>query len=375
MLLYFLGKLPRWFYSVFFIAVFAAIGIFALDLWKGSELSLVPDHDYTKEVIDRRDHGKVGEALAICKYVESQPGMPNRDAILKIKAAIEAEQAGWFGRAKRFMDGCIKGDTTSSEAITGTIISDFLVIGDIRDLGMQGYNAATGQEVDGIVTTLSALGVAASLIATVPQPGEPGVASVDVGFSLLKALRKVNALTDRFAGEAVDLAKEAVKARKFGRFGDLTGNLLDLAKNAPAGTLRTAMKEVDSLDDLKTVAKWSKQAPNETIVLLDSGGSEWLKANRASSKQALGMALRKGANGIANARPYLRGAKFLYKGQLQDLRNRLIDWLLKHPVIRKILFWLGLASCAISAAIFIQTLLTAIKSLTHPSERNLIPNL
>lgn len=145
MLFYIISKIPRWFYSLLFIAVFAAIGIFALDLWKGSELSLVPDHDYTKEVIDRRDHGKVGEAIAICRYVESQLGMPNRDEILKIKAVMEEEQASWFGKAKRFTGGFIKGNTASSEGMAGTIISDFLVIGDIRDLGNQGYNAEIGR--------------------------------------------------------------------------------------------------------------------------------------------------------------------------------------------------------------------------------------
>ena len=366
MSLYFIGKLPRWFYAVLFTFVFATVGIVALDLWKGSELSVVPDHDYTKEIIDRRDHGKIGETLAICRYVESQSGMPNRDAILRIKAEIEEEQASWFGKAKRFTGGFIKGDTASSEGMAGTLASDFLVVGDIRDLGKQGYNAATGQEVDGIITALSALGVASSVAAAVPQPGEPAVASADVGISLLKALRKVNALTNRFAGEAFDLAKEAVKVRKLGRFGDLVRNLTEVAIHAPAGTLGTAMKEVESFDDLKAVAKWSKQAPNETIVLLDSGGGEWLKANLGSSQQALGTALRKGAKEITNARPYLRGAKFIYREtQVQKLRDRLIDWLLNNPLIRKILLWLGLASCAISATIFVVMALSVIKTINR----------
>ncbi len=208
--------------------------------------------------------------------------------------------------------------------------------------------------------------MASSVAAAVPQPGEPAVASADVGISLLKALRKVNALTNRFAGEAFDLAKEAVKVRKLGRFGDLVRNLTEVAIHAPAGTLGTAMKEVESFDDLKAVAKWSKQAPNETIVLLDSGGGEWLKANLGSSQQALGTALRKGAKEITNARPYLRGAKFIYREtQVQKLRDRLIDWLLNNPLIRKILLWLGLASCAISATIFVVMALSVIKTINR----------
>ena len=229
------------------------VGFFALDLWQGSELSVAPDHDYLRDVFDRQDHGKIGEALAICRYVESQSEMPNHDAILKLKVEMEKDQASWFGKTKRFSKGLLNGDTMSSEAMTGTFISDFLVIGDIRDLGKQGYKAATGQEVDRMVAGLSALGIATSVASAIPQPGEPAVASADLGISLLKALRKVNALTNRFADEAFVFAKDAVKARKLGRFGELAENLKDLAKNAPAGTLGTAMKEVESLDDLKTI--------------------------------------------------------------------------------------------------------------------------
>lgn len=360
---YFIGRLPRWFYSVIFTFVFATVGIVALDLWKGSMLSTVPDHDYIKEVIDRRDHGKIGEALAFCRYVESQSGMPNRDAIIRIKTEIEKEQASWFGKAKRFTGGFIMGNSASSEGMAGTIVSDFLVVGDVRDLGKQGYNAATGKEVDKTVSALSALGVATSIAAAVPQPGEPAVAGADAGISLLKALRKVNALTNRFAAEAFDLAKEAVKAGKIGRFGDLVGNLDELTKHILPGTLGAVMKKVESLDDLKVVTKWSKQAPNETVVLLESGGGAWLKANPLGNKKTLGTALRKGAKGIANARPYLRGTKFLYRGRLQELRDWLIDVLMNSPLIRKVLFWLGSISCAMAAIISTVIGISAIKSL------------
>ena len=371
MRLYFIGRFPRWFYSVIFTFVFATVGIVALDLWQVSMLSVVPDHDYIKEVIDRRDHGKIGEALAFCRYVESQPRMPNRDAIIRIKTEIEKEQASWFGKAKRFTGGFIMGNSASSEGMAGTIVSDFLVVGDIRDLGKQGYNAATGQEVDKTVSALSALGVATSIAAAVPQPGEPAIAGADAGISLLKALRKVNALTSRFAAEAFDLAKEAVKARKLGRFGDLVGNLDELTKHTPPGTLGAVMKKVESLDDLKVISKWSKQAPNETVVLLESGGGAWLKANSLGNKKTLGTALRKGTKGIANVRPYLRGTKFLYRGRLQELRDWLIDVLMNSPLIRKILFWLGSISCALSLTILTMMLVSVKNSSNRLFNRKL----
>ena len=239
----------------------------------------------------------------------------------------------------------------SSEAMTGTFISDFLVIGDVRDLGKQGYKAATGQEVDRMVAGFSALGIATSVASAIPQPGEPAVASADLGISLLKALRKVNALTNRFTAEAFVFAKDAVKARKLGRFGELAENLKDLARNAPAGTLGTAMKEVESLDDLKTITKWSQLAPNETIVLLDAGRGSWLKANSVVHKKKLGVALRKGPATMIKARPYIRGTKFLFRGRLQEFRERLIDAIMAHPALRRVSLWVGIISSLSSVAI------------------------
>jgi len=329
-------------------------GVYILDIWHGSQLSALPDHDYTSEINVLRQQHKIGESLAICNYVESQPGMPNRDAIIAIGQEIKTEQASWLGKAKRFAGGFVTGTPDSLEAMTGTVISDFLIIGDIRDLGKQGYNAATGQEVDEMVAILSSIGVVTSAISYFPEPAEPPIAATNVGLSMLKGLKKINAVTSEFAKDAVELGKGVLETKKLGRFGTMLTDFYSMAKAAPVGTLGTAMKEVKSADELKTMARCLEAAPNEAITALHVGGGnakEWMINTPGLSRTILGNSLRKGAVGLASTRPFIRGMKFIYRGRLEEIRNQVIDWVLAHPRARMFFLALG-ASCLALAIVF-----------------------
>jgi len=331
------------------------LSYYALDVWHASRLSELPDHDYYAEIIDLQKQGKTGEALANCHYVQSQQNMPNRDAIVALGAQIEHDQASWLGKCSRFASGFFTGKMNSSEAMVGTVVSDFLVIGDLRDLGYQGYSAATGQEVDAMIVTLSSLGVMASAAAWIPEPGEPAIAGGDIGISLLKGLRKINAITNRFARESMELAKDALKTRKLGRVGEIAEHLGSIAKRTPAGTMGTAMKNVDTLEDLKAISHWTQVAPNETIAALSLSGREaagWLKSTRSATGKLLGQTLRKGAAGFSKTRPFLRGGKVLYRGRMNEIREPLVDWFIDHAGARKSLFWGGLC-CLVLSGMFL----------------------
>jgi hypothetical protein len=274
--------------------------------------------------------------------------MPNRDAIIGVGTEIERQQASCLKKFERFTSGFFKGNVNSTEAMAGTVVSDFLIIGDLRDLGQQGYNAAAGKDVDGMIVALSSVGVLASAASYIPEPGEPAVAGVDAGISLLKGLRKINALTNHFAGEVMKMASEALKTKRIGRVAEVTEHLGTLAKRVPAGTMGTAMKNVESVEDLKVISRWATIAPNETIVALAVPGHEaanWLKSSRNLATKQLSQILRKGATGFTtNA----RGTKFIYRGRLQQMANSLSDWFTDHPQARNALLMIALGGLLLS---------------------------
>ena len=342
---------------------------YAMDIWHGSGANSLPDHDYLQEVTALRQQGKDGEALTICNYVKGEPGLPNRDAIVAIGTQIEAERASWFGKCKRFSNGFFMGDMNSMEGMAGTVVSDFLIIGDIRDLGQQGYDAATGKEVDPLIVALSTAGLAGSIAAWIPEPGEPAVAAADTGISLLKGLRKINALTGHFAGEIGKVIKRGLSTGKVGKLGEMFSDLGSMAKAAPAGTLGTAMKHVETVEDLRSISRCVKMAPTEATVALTIGGrsaAEWMKATGEVTSAMMKKALRKGVSGLAKAKPWFRGGKFLYRGRLGEMRQPLIDWFTAHTGARTVLFWLGIGSLLLSVTFILSSAIEFVRAFRPP---------
>jgi len=104
---------------------------------------------------NRRD-----DALDLVRFFkENQFG--DQDKFARIEKALEYTAAEKF---KSFVwNGAIKGEVFDSFSGIGSISADLCVLGDIRDLGIQGWKYLTGgQDFDGFVTILSAAGIGLS---------------------------------------------------------------------------------------------------------------------------------------------------------------------------------------------------------------------
>ena len=113
--------------------VFATLGLMCWDVWSDSrEIPLEEPalHDYLPHVEELREQGRLGEAIAVGNFLETQEDMPHRDEIIQIRDEIIVEQSSWFSRSGRFLTGFVTGNATSMEGMAGTVISDFLVIGE-----------------------------------------------------------------------------------------------------------------------------------------------------------------------------------------------------------------------------------------------------
>jgi hypothetical protein len=112
-----------------------------------------------------------------------------------------------------------------------------------------------------------------------------------------------------------------------------------LIRHAPAGTLGTAMKNVETVEDLKAVTRWTKAAPNEAVTALHVGGPEalaWMESAAVESDKALGKVLRKGAKALSVHRTKIRLAKFLWRGRLKEIEPGIVDWLTGNAIARAI---------------------------------------
>lgn len=106
-----------------------------------------------------------------------------------------------------FYTGALKGQVTNVYSGLGAIGADLTLLGDLRDLTIQGVRKLQGQEVDNVVTALSAFGVAATAV-----QATGGGAFADAGLALAKAAAKY---AKRFGRSGQNLLRAVVSGRRF----------------------------------------------------------------------------------------------------------------------------------------------------------------
>lgn len=290
-------------------------------------LASLPDFDAPAEINALRAQGRFGEAVMIGEAALDTPAARADPAkAAAITAALQAardEQSSWLRRARDVGQGALTGQGRTLEGLLGAVTADMLLVGDIRDLVIQGTRLALDGEADPVITALSALGIA---LTVAPE--------VDWGASVLKIARKSGALAGGLADEIVALARRGSRTRLEGVAKD-THTLM--AASGPAGAVRV-LRSVRSTDELAQVASFVSRRGKAGAAALHIGGDDavrWIA--KGQDEAVLIAASRKGPAGVAYAQrpstlallarphPLLGLTKSLYKGNLTTLAQRLVD--------------------------------------------------
>jgi hypothetical protein len=297
-------------------------------------LSSLPDFDYAGEIEYLRAAGRYGEALVIADEGLRQVDGPQRSRIEAARTRVASEQSSWVRRAREVGMGAISGRGDS----IGAVAADILVVGDVRDLVIQGTRYVVDGETDEVIVVLSGVGLATTLA---PE--------VDWAPAVLKAARKARALTRGLADELV------AAFRRGGKSGSEAINALmrDVValsgRVSPAGAAR-AMRHADSAEDVARLARFVERQPSGPLVLhaLGDEAAQAIKTGhlggRALAKGAASVsaeateavlvsAAKKGPAGRAWLRvsgraamrphPLVGLAKGLYKGNVEALARRI----------------------------------------------------
>ncbi len=208
-------------------------------------------------------------------------------------AAANAPTAEALRAARAFGAGFVLGQPEDMAGLTGAVVGDLMVWGDIRDAAREGWKLAWGDDADELILGLSAVGLAltvgtyatggASLPVkagiTLVKVGErTGKLSVDLARSLTRAVRESVDLAAlrRLAAHpgAVDAAalKGVVRTNRVAR---LAGMLDDVAVvQAKAGTTAAleGLRVADNGHDLARVARLAEAKGGQTLAILKTLG-------------------------------------------------------------------------------------------------------
>ena len=169
---------------------------------------LVLTQDAALTAGEMADEGRWAEAGMVAEFVLSRPDLGDEEKAAQVLARSNEELESFRGQAVSFVHGAITGEPTDMPSMLGSLSLDLFVLGDIRDIAVQGWKEATDGSGDNLILALSAIGLTTTL-----------APHLDWAPALLKALKRTGALTKDFVEF---LSRTARKAIGTGDYGDLT---------------------------------------------------------------------------------------------------------------------------------------------------------
>ncbi len=262
-----------------------------------NDLSSVPNFDYIGEVVRLRSES-ADEAKMLAKYIFETEGMPNQAEARQIYDEIERDQKHWWNRTKRVAWGFVTGDGGSIEELGGSVVSDMVLYGDIRDLIKHSYYKVTKNEKgDAFIITLSSFGLLTELADV-----------VDWAPAVLKAFRKAGALSEKMVGLLSDGMKKCIEAKKIDSgLASLFSGIKSMSDSLGFACASRVMRHADDAADVAVLAKAAKMAPDETYLLVKysgRGGIKELENLTEVQVKALREAAKKGPDVLKNFKKY-----------------------------------------------------------------------
>jgi hypothetical protein len=281
------------------------------------DFEALPPFDPAYEAGELFKQNRFTEALLLVD--EGLAKDPTNNRLLIMKQGLELERKDWMRQMALGGRGAVTGRGTQTAELTGAIIADLFVFGDIRDLVIETGTWLKGGDADDMIVALSAGGI---LLTVAPE--------VDLGAAVLKTGRKMGALSDALAKTVADAARAALRAKKIDPIKQITDDVAVLATRArPPGAVKI-LRYVDDPATLRRVAKFSETPdglhalmvdPKTTLRWLNSGWSHaefWVL--KAAGKGRAGLEyLSKNSSMMFRAHPLVGLVKGFYKGNVPAL--------------------------------------------------------
>ena len=278
------------------------------------DFEALPPYDPAYEAGEMFKQNRFTEALVLVD--EGLAKDPTNNRLLVMKQGLELERKDWMRQIALGGRGAVTGRGNETASLTGAIIADLFVFGDIRDLVIETGTWLRGGDADEMIVALSAGGV---ILTLGPE--------LDLGAAVLKTARKMGALSDTMAKAIADAARKAYRTRKTDPIKEITDDVEALVARAkPAGAV-SMLKHVDDPAMLRRVVKFTENSdglhamlidPKTTMRWLNSGWSHaefWLL--KAASKGRAGLDyLAKNSSMMFRAHPIVGLIKGLYKGNI-----------------------------------------------------------
>lgn len=318
------------------VPAFLVMMVSGLILWQHPNLEILAltPIDPIPEVRQLMAEQRYAEAVEYLEYFENSPFVDQR-LVHALATEIDTIRTSPEYQLRHIQEGIVHG--TSDETIgqvTG-LVTNFLVIGDIRDLSWQAWNWSQDQDVDPVIVALSTIG----LVATGLQVVSLGTATPVKGtVAVLKGARRLGRLPDWLGRALVDGADSAWRSRSLDGISGLLGDVRRLLDRSGRSGLHLLGQTTDAVS-LKRMADFSERFGGDSGLVWRLGGESALKLSRNSALSAelvklaswygpQGLEVLERSGSLRFVKYASRGAKTLYQSEWIKRLMRIPDrWL------------------------------------------------
>jgi hypothetical protein len=288
---------------------------------------------HTKELLAQEKYVEADEYLS---YFIEYPYVNQNPKSKQLLQQIKAKRESYEYQKEKFIEGLVQGKSDEDIGKASAIASDFLFIGDIRDLSIEGSHYYNNGEVDKVIVALSSLG----LIATVSTLYTLGASTpVKTSISVLKYAKRANKLPPWLSNKLIAHAKIAKETYSLDKIKTLLTPIHKLYTKVGLTQTLTLLKNTKNLKELKNVMDFSSRFGKQSQLLLQTTQNQALKYSKllpkAQTKNIL-YASTYGKNGLKGMSKmgeakFMRKmgfksnlAKTTYKGNFNSLFNYLL---------------------------------------------------
>jgi len=289
---------------------------------------------HTQELIDAKRYADADEYL---RYFMAYDYVKNNPKAQQQMQKIQAVRSSYEYQSDKIIQGLIEGKSDENLGKFSAVISDFLVIGDIRDLFIEGQHYLNNEKVDQVMLALSGIGLLASA-STVYSFGSTTPVKGTVSF--LKYGKRLGKLPPWFTQELIKTSKALKESKSLSSVNQLLTPVTQLYEKVGFKGALNMLHQSKNLNNLQAFVTFSTRFGNASPMLLKVTNNHALhyaqRLPKVDQKTFL-YASTYGENGLKGveklgASTFLRKvkttanlSKTTYKGNL----NALFDYLLK----------------------------------------------
>lgn len=350
---------------IFRLLVTALALLSALVLWQQGQLQVlalqrIDPLPQTHALLAEKRYAEAAEYLGFFMEHDYVQHDPQAQALWQ---QIDTERRAWHYQAGKVWQGMIEGSSDETAGQVASVLSDLMVIGDLRDLAVQASRYLRDEETDPVIVALSALGVAATgaqllsgagtvASAGAASPALAGSTAAKQGIVTLKALRRADSLPPWLGATLVRASRNAASSRNLDEVGEIFQSVQTLGKTP--GGLRLLRHSTDAAS-LHRMARFADHFAPHGATLYRIGGDTALQAGtqlHRLDKSSIQLAATYGQRGLRVlddmgtlrfVKYSARASKIVWKGDLQQLLSRLLlqlpRWALLALIALGILVW------------------------------------